>query len=105
MGFHAPQESARNLGAAIDLARQCQIAAIRAQNGSGADAKATEKPAAKPEDKTTNPTPPDAPKADENPTGATENDSTENDSKQADKPSDTDGKDSTTETAPAADKE
>jgi nitrite reductase (cytochrome c-552) len=31
MGFHAPQESARILAAAIDLARQCEIAAIRAQ--------------------------------------------------------------------------
>lgn len=30
MGFHAPQESARILGEAIDLARQCQIAALAA---------------------------------------------------------------------------
>lgn len=32
MGFHAPQEAARVLGEAADLARQGQIAAITWQN-------------------------------------------------------------------------
>jgi nitrite reductase (cytochrome c-552) len=33
MGFHAPQEAARILGEAIDLARQGQVAALQAQSG------------------------------------------------------------------------
>ena len=36
-GFHAPQEAARILGAAIDLARQSQLAAVRASGATGAD--------------------------------------------------------------------
>jgi nitrite reductase (cytochrome c-552) len=33
MGFHAPQEAARVLGEAADLARQGQISAIEAKGG------------------------------------------------------------------------
>ena len=36
-GFHAPQESARILGEAIDLARQSQLAAVKATGATGAD--------------------------------------------------------------------
>ena len=36
-GFHAPQESARILGEAIDLARQSQLAAVKATGAKGAD--------------------------------------------------------------------
>jgi nitrite reductase (cytochrome c-552) len=36
-GFHAPQESARILGEAIDLARQSQLSAVRATGAAGAD--------------------------------------------------------------------
>ncbi len=36
MGFHSPQEAARVLGDSIDLARQCQISAIRALAGTRA---------------------------------------------------------------------
>jgi nitrite reductase (cytochrome c-552) len=36
-GFHAPHESARILGEAIDLARQSQLAAVRATGAAGAE--------------------------------------------------------------------
>ncbi|MCI0361702.1 MAG: ammonia-forming cytochrome c nitrite reductase subunit c552 [Planctomycetaceae bacterium] len=36
-GFHAPQESARILGEAIDLARQSQLAAVKATGATGAE--------------------------------------------------------------------
>jgi nitrite reductase (cytochrome c-552) len=36
-GFHAPQESARILGEAIDLARQSQLAAVKATGAMGAE--------------------------------------------------------------------
>jgi len=44
-GFHAPQESARILGEAIDLARQSQLAAVKSMGASGAD---TTAPASEP---------------------------------------------------------
>ena len=37
IGFHAPQESARILGEAIDLARQSQLAAVKATGAMGAE--------------------------------------------------------------------
>jgi nitrite reductase (cytochrome c-552) len=36
-GFHAPQESARILGEAIDLARRSQLAAVKATGAMGSD--------------------------------------------------------------------
>jgi nitrite reductase (cytochrome c-552) len=44
-GFHAPQESARILGEAIDLARQSQLAAVKATGATGVEVSA---PASKP---------------------------------------------------------
>lgn len=58
MGFHAPQESARILGEAIDMARQGELEALKIA-GLNATAKAPDKPAEKPADKPA--TPPEAP--------------------------------------------
>jgi nitrite reductase (cytochrome c-552) len=44
-GFHAPQESARILGEAIDFARQSQLAAVKAMGPSAAE---TTAPASEP---------------------------------------------------------
>jgi len=35
LGFHAPQESARILGEAIDLGRQAQLEGVKAAAGGG----------------------------------------------------------------------